>query len=91
MLRKANVKKTESSAFFSTPGTPRLYSGVIRTYASAAAIMSFHAPTTGSENTGAAMSPTDVPLSAKNGSAQSRRSTMVTSNRPSAAHDSRTQ
>src|SRR5205814_10512385 len=58
LARNANVAKTLSMAFFSTAGTLWLYSGVMKRYASPAAIVSFHRRTAGAENAGFRGSPT---------------------------------
>jgi hypothetical protein len=49
LLRNAKLANTLSIAFFSTPGTLWLYSGVMNRYASPSAMRWFHRRTTGSE------------------------------------------
>jgi hypothetical protein len=82
LVRNANVAKTLSMAFFSTPGTLWLYSGVMNRYASPSAIFSFHRFTAGAEKTGFRGSPTVANVSHKIGSSQSLRSITSTSNPP---------
>src|SRR5262249_46731266 len=85
LLRKPKDSHTVSIAFFSTPGTEWLYSGVRTMKASDSFTLLFHALTIGSEYVGSLMSPMVPQCSSKCGSGQSRRSATSTSKSPCAS------